>query len=708
MATPEFRAVLRIYRLPDGEHFGASLPAAARGVWKHNGAAYLYNGDKTLGYYFDESQLELIDEITEPDGLTAEWTATDICSWSVSQIYPPNSDIAAWLLGNVRPSLALRPRNFVVLKIISSDDDDTSDDIADPLLGDVIASAPVDVSDGAVLTPGAVGRLPDWVKRGMSGVAMDVDWSPVQGGIRIHLRGVSWLWWTQATAHLREAASQTGTWEELLAGTLTANASYTIMDFAETLFGGPDAEGSQEYKISLDESALPDEAIVSPVGLHSLVITDETTGDTTTPSLLGRGSHNMLQTLQRATESREKWLDGSTNIFRIRDFGGTEEQPKLVWDAADFFGEPKLSDRIPRATAFSASHPDYRRNWQVYSAVPHLAAIYGHIQKSIVSIAPKPQSFADEPTWTAAAARAAILRTSDELILNHIKAQAKAEALAEADNLYGSGMLRWHDGTKFAIDFFVGDIIEVRFGDHDAFSSVRGSRRGLVVRKVALALDGNRRWGINVGFGALADIAPAFNPDRVDMPRAIKDKPPITDDAPVHDYTPPFTNWQPPAPPTDDDDDDEPPAADSPEFVPAPFDPGSETPPGAGEPPPPAPFDPGSETLPGQGEPPAKASDRQFRPAPYDPGAETIPGASEAAGYQDMIRQRDADRFAGRYTPSPRQQAEEEAAKKADPGGPRPTRETHDRARTEARERREERLRRLTEAMNAARRLGLR
>ena len=681
MAVPEFRAVLRIYRMPDGDLFGASLPASARGAWKHNGAAYLYNSDKTLGYYFDESQLELIDTITEPDGLKAEWIATDICSWSVSQTYPPDSDIAAWLLENIRPSLALRPRNFVALKIVSGDDSDTSDDFDDPLLGNVVASAPVNTT-GDVLVPGAVGALPEWVKRGMSGVGIDVSWSRVQGGVRISIRGVSALWWLQATAHLREAAaSEGGSWEELLSATLTANASYTIADFAETLFGGPDAEGNQEYKISLDETALPDEAIVSPVGLQSLIITDETTGEQGDPTLLSRGGHNLLQTFQRATESREKWLDGSTNILRVRDFGGTEEQPKLVWDADDFYGEPKLSDRIPRATAFTASHPDYRRNWQVYSAVPHLAAIYGHIQKSIVSIAPKPQSFADEPTWIAAAARAAILRTSDELILNHIKAQAKAEALAEADNLYGSGMLRWHDGTRFAIDFFVGDIIEVRLGRQDAFSSVRGSRRGLVVRKVAIALDGNRRWGVSVGFGALADVVAAFNPDRVSMPAASKPaksepasvSPTQQSPTPQPSVAQPFVPQQPASPqpkkkartaspdfvpPPHDPGSETLPATGEP--VPAPYDPGSETLPGAGEPVP-APYDPGSETLPGAGEP--------QRPAPYDPGSETLPGAGDIPGERKRSR-------------------EQAARDRADPGPTPATRQVHDAARLEKERRR--------------------
>ena len=524
MAIPDFRGVLRVYKLPDGDTFGADLPASARGAWRHNGEAYLYNGDKTLGYYFAESQLELVDEMSEPDNMAVSWEATDIGTWSISQTYPHNSEIAEWLLENVRPSLALRPRNFVVLKIVSADDDDTSDDFADPLLGEVIASAPVSTATGAVLTPPVpLGRMPEWTKRGMSGFAMSVSWGPVAGGIRLTLRGVSVLWWLQATAHIRDITDLTGTspasWGEFLSATLTANANYTISEFAESLFGGPDAAGSQSYQVSLTDDALSGTEIVSPTGLNSLVIASEA-AVAGAPTLLAKGGHNLLQTIQRAVEQQELWLDGSTNILRVRPFGGTETSPKLVWDADDFFGEPELSDEIPKATAFNVGQYDYRRNWHVYAFAPHIAAVFGHIQKSLVSIAPKPQSFADEATWSAAAARAAILRTSDELTLNHIKAQAKAEALAEADNLYGSGMLRWHDGTRVGIDFWVGDIVEVRFGGSDAFSSVRGNRRGLVVRKVSMALDGNRRWGVNVGFGALADVAPRFNPDRVELPTA--------------------------------------------------------------------------------------------------------------------------------------------------------------------------------------------
>ena len=606
MAAPEFRAVLRIYRIPDGDHYGAALPAAARGAWKHNGTATRYNADKTLGFYFSESQLELIDEITEPDTLTYEETATDICTFSATITYPHNSDIAEWLLANIRPSLAERPRNFIVLKIISADDDDTSDDIADPLLGDVIASQPIAASNSVIVPSVPAGGLnmPSWTKRGMSGTALDIDWGPTERGIQIHLRGGSWLWWAQATSHIRDASDigfEPATWGQALSALMTANSSYTIPEFAEAVFGSPDAAGTAEYSIEIEDAVLASEEIVSPVGLNSLLLVDETSG-LGDPAVLTAGAHNLLETIQRTTESRQLWLDGSTNIFRLREFGGTEENPKLVWDADDFFGRPRLSDRIPQATSFLASQSDYRRNWRIYAFAQRLAQVYGHVQKSLVSMAPKPQSFADEITWTAEAARAAILRTADKATLNHIKAQTLAMALSEADNVFGFGMLRWGDGTRFGIDFGVGDIVEVRLGGSDALSSVRGSRRGLVVRKVAFALDGNRRWGVRVGFGALADVAPAFNPDRVEMPKAYrpKDLP-----EPTTDGTGPVSPISTPAPPV-------------PPVPPAPFDEGSETPPGAGEPPePPAPYDEGSEYV-------WQEPDIPPKPAPYDPGSEYV------------------------------------------------------------------------------------
>ena len=522
MATPEFRAVLRIYRLPEGDLYDADLPASARGQWKHNGGAYTYNGDKPLGYFFDVSQLELIDEITEPNSLTAEFEATGISSWSMSQTYPPRSDIAAYLLENVRPSLADRPRVFAALKIITSDDPDTTDSFDDVLLGNVVSqvsdySAANTDADGDTLYVKGISAMPEWTRRGISGPVLECGWRPVEAGIEITLRGGSAAWWAQATAQLADPIEIA---VNPIAGLIAANATVTLPEFAESLFGTANAAGNQDYQITLDDAALADELIISAAALNCLVVSDESTGTTSTAPNLSAGGHNLLQTIQRITESKEKWLDGRTPILRVRDFGGTEAAPKLVWDEADIYPNTGgLNDRLPRATSFNSKQSDYRRNWNVFSSVPELVRSLGHIMMSNVSVAPKPQSFQDEPTWNSTATRASILSTSDQLILNYIKAQNKANALREADNLFGDFMVRWGDGSRVGLDFDLGDIVEVRFGGtHDAFSTVRGTRRGLVIRKIVIALDGNRRWGVSVGLGALADVAPGFSPDAVSAP----------------------------------------------------------------------------------------------------------------------------------------------------------------------------------------------
>ena len=624
MSLPEFRAVYRLYRVPDGDLFRADLPDSARGIWKHNGAATRYNGDKTLGYYLAESQLELIDEITAPTAATAEWEAGDICSWTVSKIYPYDSEIVAWLLANVRPTLANRPRVFAAVKIVSADDADTSDNFDDLLLGNVISN-PSDVAAGdaaEALKPEALGEMPAWTRRGMSGPVMDVNWGLVENGIELHLRGGSWLFYLQATAHHRDTTDlsiEPSDWATILSSTLTANASYTIAEFAENLLGTDDVEGTTSLQISLDQDNVGSTEIVSGVGLHSLVVASELTASVGDPTLFAKGGHNLLQTIQRGVESQEAWLDGRTNLWRVRPFGGTETAPKLVWDAADMI-RPRLSDTIPKAVGFLTRQNDYRRNWVIYAYIQELTEIYGHIQKANVSVAPKPQGFTAEPTWNAQSVRSAILQTSDRLILNHIRAQNKAEALAEADNLSGTCMLRWGDGTRFGIDFDIGDIVEVRLGSNDAFSSVRGMRRGLVIRKVSIALDGNKRWGVSVGLGALADVAPAFNPDQVAMPART---PPKTTTSPSP--TTPTPTSPTPEPPTG------PRGGQTEPLFGKDFDFGTPPKPKATDDDfEPAPYDEGSETLPGANENPnPPANDPYFKPAPYDPGSETLPGAGE-------------------------------------------------------------------------------
>ena len=673
MAAPLFKGVIRLYRLPPGDLIEAELPASARGDWRGNGAAYRYNADKTLGYFFSEDDLELVDEIVEPDGLFMKWEADRIGSWSMTLSYPPDSPIAAELLANIRPSLVERPRIFAVMKAVSVDDEDTSDDFEDILLANVIAQpsavATGDAADG-IVPPAQVGDMPAWTRRGMSGIPLDISHSrDTDGQHKLYIRGADWLWALQSTTHHRDISDldlpaetladvqqdRPVPLQKLLSWMLTANAVYTLSDLGVELYGTEGTQGTQTYRVELEprvgggaaspgtlptspadsrrpaapnlsgQQAAGSSSIITPIGRHCIGILAPQTASNINE--LVAGGHNTLQTLQRYVEANGKWLDGRGNLLRVRELGD-ETAPSVVWEAEDMY-DPELSDSIPKATVILTKHPDWRRDWTIYSAVPHLTDVYGHIQQSNVSVAPKPQSYEEEPFYDPALSRSEVIAAGDRLIINHIKAQNEAEALEAADNLSGTCMLRWGDGTRFGIDFDVGDAVELRLGQHDAFSTRRGDRHGLIVRSVALAMDGNTRWGLTIGLGAKADIAPQLNPGRVAMPTKPKPRQPRptaptgvgVDPVPPSPPLPPPPGGQTPPLWSQEDIDraKRPPIASDPDFDPVPFDPGRETIPGTGEPPL-VPFDPGRETIPGTGEPPL---------VPHDPSREVIPGTGE-------------------------------------------------------------------------------
>lgn len=503
---------------------------------------YTYISGATMDYWLRAASgvdpYTLLAEIDDATTFSASLEMNEVSTWSVTKEFALGDPRSLALL-----QAASTPGAWSAWHI--STEDDSPEEIANFLQGTVLntpapSANPLLFPTSATPTFADEAGTPAFLARGGGGPVQQISVEITERSESITIAGTSWAKLLQQTVHLNDVfdpptAVQGGAsgFQQLVSDVLLANSEYALTQLTEDEIA---KLGTDEYladvKFRTDLGSAGIEAATAfrtktPVAIFTIISAVRASARTRldaefpdTPfidskgGIVKPGSHNLLRTFQRLAER--------TGLFFL------DNMPLVLWDApptttiewgpGDYFtASPRLY--TPQATAWITSHVDQLRNWDVYTPDVDLIAAYGEIQASNLSTAVRALS-AEADIFTEAdiaptdqlpgeTAEEAARRFSGQIIIQQIKAQNAGLAISEANNISVGVDLKWNEGTRYGIDWKLGDRVRVisasgmQFPDPDVDA-------GLEIRKVTIALAQGGQWSFKAGLGPRSNVLPGF------------------------------------------------------------------------------------------------------------------------------------------------------------------------------------------------------
>lgn len=522
LPAPSLR--LRVYKLPDDAEYvldHTDTDVIEGGV---NGK-YSHLGNRPLDFFFGtgvgQLSYELLYETDYVTTFSATLRANAKSNWALTIMFPRERRAEALAVKQ-----AIDPAengSFAVWHLTTADDD--------ALFVDRFLGGDIDNSLGA---PGgdpveqiyplisSNNDLPGYVARGGGGPLLSAGLeSKNNGDIELSVEGADWAQCLEETTHTRDHGltgrirGQLGL-RRLLTALLVNNATSPLTSISENQLT-TEYLGSQTLAIALGNSAdlsqiRSDATLPTTIGQYVIIAAMRADAASTINflnnfhSLAGR--HSVLAEVIRLCESAGVLFTMSLPIVYI--FApGSEDDPTQVWGPEDYFNVSEVSRR-PNATGWVINHTDYWRDWTYYT--PDLSAAFRHglILRHTTSQAYKPQSQDMDIVMDGCAPD---VRQSSLALNRELQAAAAVEAIRAAETQTAQVSVRWGPGTRYGVDFQLGDTIRLVGGPETS--------KGLVVREVSMALASDGRWNFQVGLGALVSLSPVLRGEYVLNPNPL-------------------------------------------------------------------------------------------------------------------------------------------------------------------------------------------
>lgn len=514
---------------------------------------YSYHPLRTVDYWIKRSETDetydLLAENASVYTFSAELEINDVCTWAIEIDFPIGSPEAARFAEAADSAGA-----WSVWHITAQDD--TPAGIGDFLEGDLFSGSVF--QEGALFPTLANDDYPSFLNRGGGGPVMEVGVRTTERSERVSIKGTCWGKLLQQTVHRNEifdsalpTAASTGVdgFRLLVSQILQANSEYDIQALTTdelAKLGSEDEDedpASRQFKIDLSEAGLSTSDITrihTPIAIHTIIAA--VTGDSSeglvkhlTDSyseipfvsprggFIAPGSHSVLRSYQRLAETTDSFFGTGLPVILWRISENTHD-----WDPSHYF-DCDLKKFRPQATAWFSHHVDAGgpRDWIVYAPDLELVEDYGHIQAVNLSSAPRAlgEEFelftADDisdtdtrlgsplPTGAALQTAKAVLakNLTGQYILYAIKAQNRGLAFSEANRESADVDVKWSVGSRFGIDWGLGDRVNL------TTPSGWSSSAAMQIRRVIISLGEDGRWSFKAGLGPRSTIKPGFRPE---------------------------------------------------------------------------------------------------------------------------------------------------------------------------------------------------
>lgn len=501
---------LRIYSLPEGAEYvldHTDADVVGGGV---NGR-YSQLGNRPLDFFFGtgigQLSYDLLYETEYVTTFASTQRANAKSTWAATIMFPSTRRSEAQAVKS-----AIDPADngsFAIWHISTADDDRL---FVDRFLGGNLGDD-LGVPNGPPaqqlypLIP-STSELPGYVARGGGGPLLSAGLSAkANGDIELSIEGADWAQCLEETTHTQDhqlgvlVNGQIGL-RQLITGILVENSTAPLSSISD-IADRENFLGSQVVATALGTTSLAqlaDSATVpTTVGQYTIIAAMRADAAATISTDIrwrsSAGRHSLLSEVTRLCERAGILFTMPLPIVYM--FApGNEDSPTQTWGPEDYFDADETSRR-PNATGWVIHHSDYWRDWTYYT--PDLEAVdeHGLILRHTTSPAYRPQS---QDTDIVLDGCAPDTEASVEALHAELQAAAAVESIRAAETQTAKVDVRWGPGTRYGVDFQLGDTIRLTGGP--------STRKGLVVREVSMALAADGRWNFQVGLGALVQLSP--------------------------------------------------------------------------------------------------------------------------------------------------------------------------------------------------------